>query len=174
MNSDFRDLLKLFNANKVRYLVVGGYAVMKYTEPRYTKDLDIWIEATPNNARAVFKALRKFEAPLAGLTAADFATEGFFYQMGQPPVRVDILMSIQGVQFADAWSNRLVSDLEGVIGNFLSRSDLIANKRAVGRPQDLVDVNSLLESVQLSTEVPTKPEPTTKRSKRRRRDPGIK
>ena len=174
MNSDFRDLLKLFNANKVRYLIVGGYAVMKYTEPRYTKDLDIWVEATLKNARAVFKALRTFEAPLSGLTAADFASEGFFYQMGRPPARVDILMSIQGIRFADAWSNRFVSDFEGVTGNVISRSDLIANKRAVGRPQDLVDVNSLLESEQLSAETPTQPEPTKKRSKGRRRDPGGK
>ncbi len=85
MNSDFRDLLRLFNAHRVRYLVVGGYAVMKYTEPRYTKDLDVWVEATPRNAKKVFKALRKFEAPLANLTEADFANEGFFYQMGRPP-----------------------------------------------------------------------------------------
>jgi hypothetical protein len=172
MNSDFKDLLRLFNANKVRYLVVGGYAVMKYTEPRYTKDLDIWIEATPKNARAVFKALRKFEAPLEDLTEADFAREGFFYQMGRPPARVDILMSIQGVRFADAWSNRVASDYDGVTGNVISRKDLIANKRTVGRPQDLIDVNSLVESEQLSTEVPTQPEPMTKRSKKRRRDPG--
>jgi hypothetical protein len=98
MNSDFRDLLKLFNAHRVRYLVVGGYAVMKYTEPRYTKDLDIWVEASPKNARAVFRALRRFEAPLANLTEADFAKEGFFYQMGRPPARVDILMSIKGIR----------------------------------------------------------------------------
>ena len=85
MNSDFRDLLRIFNAGKVRYLVVGGHAVMKYTEPRYTKDLDLWIEATPKNARAVFKALKEFGAPLANLTEADFSKEGFFYQMGRPP-----------------------------------------------------------------------------------------
>ena len=103
MNSDFKDLLKILNDYKVRYLVVGGYAVMAYTEPRYTKDLDIWVEATPKNAKAVYKALREFEAPLANLKEADFATEGFFYQMGRPPARVDILMSIQGVVFADAW-----------------------------------------------------------------------
>jgi hypothetical protein len=84
MNSDFRDLLKLFNAHRVRYLVVGGYAVMKYTEPRYTKDLDIWVEATPKNAKAVLKALRSFGAPLANLTEADFAAEGFSIRWGVP------------------------------------------------------------------------------------------
>ena len=79
--------MKLFNALRVRYLVVGGYAVMKYTEPRYTKDLDVWVEATPKNAKAVFKALRQFEAPLANLNDADFAREGFVYQLGRPPAR---------------------------------------------------------------------------------------
>jgi hypothetical protein len=172
MNSDFRDLLRLFNAHKVRYLVIGGYAVMKYTEPRYTKDLDIWVDATPKNAKAVFKALRKFEAPLADLTEADFAMEGFFYQMGRPPARVDILMSIQGVLFADAWSNRVRSDFEGVTGYVISRKDLIANKRAVGRPQDLVDLNNLVESEQLAAQVPAEPEPRKKRLKGRKRNPG--
>lgn len=89
MNSDFKELLKRFNAGEVRYLVVGGYAVMKYTETRYTKDLDIWIDPTPKNARAVFEALREFGAPLTGLAAADFAKEGAFYQMGRPPARDD-------------------------------------------------------------------------------------
>jgi hypothetical protein len=82
MNSEFSDLLKLFRSCRVRYLVVGGHAVMKYTEPRYTKDLDVWIEPSTKNARAVFRALREFGAPLAGLTDSDFAKEGFFYQMG--------------------------------------------------------------------------------------------
>jgi hypothetical protein len=95
MNSDFKELLSTFNAAKVRYLVVGGYAVMTYTEPRYTKDLDLWIEATPRNAWAVFRALKEFGAPLAGLSEADFSREGFFYQLGRPPARVDILMSRQ-------------------------------------------------------------------------------
>jgi hypothetical protein len=88
MNSDFKDLLRLFNAHKVRYFVAGEYAAMKYTEPRFTKDLDLWIEASPKNARVVFKALREFGAPMANLSEADFANEGFFYQMGRPPTRV--------------------------------------------------------------------------------------
>jgi hypothetical protein len=171
MNSDFRDLLKLFNAHRVRYLVVGGYAVMKYTEPRYTKDLDVWVEATPKNAKAVFKALRKFEAPLANLHESDFATEGFCYQMGRPPARVDILMSIQGVRFADAWSSRVASDFDGVTGHVISRKDLIANKRALGRPQDLVDVNSLVESEQRAAQRRAELELNKKRAKSRRRDP---
>ncbi len=85
MNSDFKDLLRVFNEHKVRYLVVGGYAVIKYTEPRYTKDLDVWIQATLKNARAVFAALREFGAPLTNITSADFAKEGSVYQIGRPP-----------------------------------------------------------------------------------------
>src|SRR5271169_1348956 len=113
MSSDFSDLLNLFKRCRVRYLIVGGHAVMKYTEPRFTKDLDIWIEASPKNARAVFKALREFGAPLAALSEDDFAKEGFFYQMGRPPTRIDILMSIAGVKFADAWPNRVKTEFEG-------------------------------------------------------------
>jgi hypothetical protein len=151
MNSDFRDLLKVLNDYKVRYLVIGGYAVMAYTEPRYTKDLDIWIEASARNARAVFRALQKFGAPLENLTEADFAEEGFFYHMGRPPSRVDVLMSIEGVRFADAWPRRVNINFDGVvIGHVMARADLIANKRAVGRPQDLADVHSLEEADRVS------------------------
>ncbi len=170
MNSDFRELLKIFNAHKVRYLVVGGYAVMKYTEPRYTKELDLWVEATSKNAKAIFKALQKFQAPLANLTEKDFATEGFFYQMGRPPARVDILMSIQGVYFADAWPNRVSSDFDGVIGHVISKQDLLANKRAVGRPQDLLDVESLVGSEPQVDQSSSEPAPNNKPSTRRKRD----
>ena len=97
VSSDFKDLLKHFNAYHVKYLVIGGYAVIKYTEPRYTKDLDLWVRADQANASAVFQALRAFGAPLVGMTEEDFAHEGYFYQMGVPPVRVDILMSMTGL-----------------------------------------------------------------------------
>jgi hypothetical protein len=146
MNSDFKDRLRIFNEHDVRYLVVGGYAVMKYTEPRYTKDLDVWVEASPENARAVFAALREFGAPLANIAAEDFAQEGCIYQMGRPPARVDVLTSIEGVRFADSWPNRVTSDFGGIPAHVISRQDLLTNKRAVGRPQDLVDVHGLLEA----------------------------
>ena len=100
INSDFEELLSIFNENGVRYLIVGGHAVMLYTEPRYTKDLDVWIDASVENAERVYRSLLAFGAPLAGLTAKDFAEEGSFYQMGIPPVRVDILMSIDAVGWA--------------------------------------------------------------------------
>jgi hypothetical protein len=171
MNSDFKELLRIFNAAKVRYLVVGGYAVMKYTEPRYTKDLDIWIEATPKNARAVFKALKEFGAPLTSLTEADFSREGFCYQMGRPPARVDILMSIEGVQFPDAWRSRLPTDFDGVSAQVLARKHLIANKQAVGRPQDLLDLRELLEGERTAKSARQKPG-TPGKKRPRSGDPG--
>lgn len=143
LNSDFDDLLRLFNAYKVRYLVIGGYAVIRYTEPRYTKDLDLWIATDAQNAHSVFGALREFGAPLAGLTEADFSEDGFFYQIGVPPLRVDIMMGIPGVEFDAAWPQREEVDFEGLRIAFVSRQDLIAAKLASGRPQDLIDVDAL-------------------------------
>jgi hypothetical protein len=146
VNSDFSDLLKLFNVNQVKYLVIDGYALIQYAEPRYTKDLDLWINADATNAQAVYRALREFGAPLADLTAADFALEGYFYQMGVPPVRVDILMGIPGVDFGEAWPRRMEVDFDGLLVPFISRQDLIAAKRASGRPQDLLDAEQLTRS----------------------------
>ncbi len=143
VNSDFKELLSLFNDNHVKYLVIGGYAVIKYAEPRYTKDLDLWVKADEANAVAVFTALRMFGAPLANLTADDFAHEGYFYQMGVPPVRVDILMSIPGLFFDEAWSRRVEVDFEGIMVPFISKQDLIVSKRASGRPEDLRDADLL-------------------------------
>jgi hypothetical protein len=142
MNRDFKELLRIFNEHEVKYLIVGGYAVMKYSEPRFTKDLDIWIEASPENAKKVFQALKTFGAPLEGLTENDFAEAGF-YQMGRPPVRVDILMTIEGVGFADAWENRVETDFVGVPVFFIGLSDLIKNKKAAGRLQDLADIEKM-------------------------------
>jgi hypothetical protein len=150
VNSDFTDLLSLFNANNVRYLVIGGYAVVQHAEPRFTKDLDLWISTDRVNAAAVFKALADFGAPLAGLTVDDFAEEGYFYQMGRPPMRVDVLMGIPGIEFEQAWGNRVSVDFDGLPVFFISRQDLITAKRASGRPQDLMDAD-LLEKAGKST-----------------------
>lgn len=143
MNSDFEELLRAFNASGVRYLVVHGYAVMLYSEPRYTKDLDIWVETGEENASKVFSALAAFGAPLKGLSPADFRAEGFFYQMGIPPVRIDILMSVDGVRFHEAWPNRQESAIGRERAWFIGRQDLIRNKRASGRHIDLHDAELL-------------------------------
>jgi hypothetical protein len=143
MHSDFKDLLSALNAFRVEYLVIGGFAYSFHAEPRYTKDLDVWIRADSDNASRVFKALKLFGAPLLEMSADDFAHEGFFYQIGVPPIRVDVLMSVSGVSFADAWNRRVAADMDGIPTNILSRDDLIASKLAAGRPQDLVDVKVL-------------------------------
>lgn len=143
VNSDFTDLLKLFSDKKVKYLIIGGYAVIQYAEPRYTKDLDVWISTDISNAKSVYKALKEFGAPLAELTEADFSEEGYFYQMGVPPMRVDILMGIPGIEFEEAWQKRVEIDFDGLLVTFISREDLITAKRASGRPQDLIDADTL-------------------------------
>jgi len=146
VNSDFSDLLRIFNANHVRYLVIGGYAVVQYAEPRFTKDLDLWISTDSANAEAVYKALKEFGAPLTDLTVKDFSEEGYFFQMGVPPVRVDVLMGIPGTNFEECWERRVEVDFEGLKINFISKRDLITAKRASGRPQDLIDADSLEQS----------------------------
>ena len=140
---DFKELLNLFKKHNVKYLVVGGYAVMLYTEPRFTKDLDLLISIEIKNATAVYNALKEFGAPLTDLTVKDFSQEGYFYQMGRPPMRVDILMSIPGVKFSSAWSRHKQLTIDGIKMNFISKEDLIASKKASGRSQDLIDVKNL-------------------------------
>lgn len=144
-NRDFRDLLAALSAHDVRFLIVGGYAVTFHARPRFTKDLDIWIEPTATNAARVFAALSAFGAPLAAhaVTATDFATAGTIYQMGLPPNRIDILTSVDGLQFSPCWDRRCKSTFADVAVAYLSREDLITNKRRVGRPQDLEDAKSL-------------------------------
>lgn len=143
MTSDFEEMLRALESFDVRYLVVGGHALMLYTDPRHTKDLDIWVEASEENANRVYKALAAFGAPLAGASPADFAEKGVGYQLGVPPVRVDILTSIDGVDFTDAWPRRVESHLGNQRAWFISKKDLIQNKRASGRHIDLHDVESL-------------------------------
>ncbi|MFA4911153.1 MAG: DUF6036 family nucleotidyltransferase [Desulfobacteria bacterium] len=148
-NPDFKELLNLFEKHKIRYLIVGGYAVMKYSEPRFTKDLDVWIATDPENANAVYLALKEFGAPLADLNADDFTRKDYFYQMGRLPLRVDIMMSIPGVDFEDAWKNREFVELDDFKIPFISRSDLIRAKEASGSPQDKIDIDKLKEAEQL-------------------------
>ncbi|MBI3736656.1 nucleotidyltransferase [Candidatus Sumerlaeota bacterium] len=140
---DFKSLLNHFKSCDVRFLVVGGYAVMRYTEPRFTKDLDLWIATDDQNADAAYKALADFGAPLKGMAPGDFARPGHFYQLGMPPLRVDIMMSLPGVEFESCWGRRETVAVEGVSIPFISRADLIRAKKASGRAQDLIDVENL-------------------------------
>ncbi len=126
--------------------MIGGYAFSSYTEPRGTKDLDIWIAVSEPNSIAVYSALAAFGSPLSGMTPADFRDGKSFFIMGQPPARFDILQTIDAVTFAEAWASRVAGDLEGIPTHFISRELLIRNKRAVGRPRDLLDV-AMLEGI---------------------------
>lgn len=146
MNSDFRDLLFEFNAAEVRYLVVGGYAFFFHASPRFTKDLDLWVDATPENAAKVFEALRRFGAPLTELSVDDLARPGLTLQMGVPPNRIDVLTEISAVLFADAWEHRATGRYGDQLMWILSKADLILNKKSVGRSRDLEDVKELESS----------------------------
>jgi predicted nucleotidyltransferase len=138
---DLRQLLLAFNAHGVEYLVVGGWAVGFYSEPRSTKDIDLFIRSGGKNSEAVFRALAEFGAPLAGLTPVDFRDNpGSVFQLGQSPVRADILQSIDGVDFDEAWPQRIELSLEGIPVHVISAEHLIRNKLKSGRLSDLADV----------------------------------
>jgi hypothetical protein len=143
VNPDFRDLFAALNDAGAEYLLVGGYALAVHAAPRFTKDLDVWVNPTRENASRVLSALRAFGAPAGELTEADLATVGIVFQMGLPPNRIDVLTSIDGVGFAEAWSSRLITDYGGQPLPVIGRAHLVANKRASGRPQDLVDADVL-------------------------------
>lgn len=141
-NPHYRELLQLLNEFEVECLIVGGYAVMKYGEPRYTKDLDLWVHNSPQNSVRVVRALTKFGVPLEhdGITAETFTEKQVVYQIGVAPVRIDILTEITGVHFADAWNKKVPSTFFGVPVHFISFEDLMANKQALGRGSDLNDL----------------------------------
>jgi hypothetical protein len=135
--------LAAFNRRRVRYLVVGAYAVMRYSEPRYTKDLDIWVDVAPDNATRIYNALVRFGGPLKGFGPEDFEQRHGVFQMGVPPVRIDVIGHIDGVRFSAAWRKRTTSRIDGLRVHFISKEDLIRNKRASGRRQDLIDLENL-------------------------------
>jgi len=142
-NPDFKDLLSALNAAGAEFLVVGAHAVMVYTSPRYTKDLDIWVRPSKDNARRVRGALIAFGAPVADLTEEDLASEGTTFQMGVAPNRIDILTSVEALEFGAAQASAVVTTYGGLPIRILSKDDLLKNKQAVGRPQDLLDVENL-------------------------------
>lgn len=151
MFQDFKELLSSFNAHSVKYLVVGGFAVSFHAQPRFTKDLDLFIKADEANAKAVFAALASFGAPLTGIAVDDLANPGKFFRFGKEPVAIDVLPGIDGVEFDAAWERRVegVIDPEsGLTAFFISKIDLIASKLAVGRTRDLADVEEIQEAAE--------------------------
>jgi hypothetical protein len=142
-NPDFRDLLSELSAAGAEFIVVGAHAVMFYTEPRYTKDFDVWVRPTPENAKRVRAALAAFGAPLADLSEDDLASPGTIFQIGVEPNRIDVITSIEAVAFEAAWTRRVPSTYGGVPISLLALEDLIVNKTHVGRDQDKLDVQKL-------------------------------
>lgn len=145
LTPDFVEFIESCAGRDVRFLIVGGYAVAAHGHPRATKDLDVWILADPENADRLIEALDDFGMGSIGLTRDDFLEPDVVIQLGYPPVRIDILTSISGVSFDECWDNRVVIDIGSVEAGLISAADLIANKRAAGRPQVLVDADILAE-----------------------------
>lgn len=142
-NKDYEDLLYHFNAAGVRYLIVGAYAVIYYTEPRYTKDIDIWIDPTRENAEKVCAALKAFGAPIEQLTLEDLTNPEMVYQIGIEPNRVDVLMGMGKIQFNKAWENRIITKYGEVSTCVIDIDGLIQAKKAAARIQDKIDVEAL-------------------------------
>jgi hypothetical protein len=143
MNRDFVEMLSALSETGVEFLVVGAHALAVHARPRATGDLDLWVHPTPENAARVLKALSRFGAPMKDITTDDFELPDRVLQLGVVPNRIDLLTSITGVAFSDAWPRRKIVSIEGLGVPVLSREDLIENKRATGRPQDRADLELL-------------------------------
>jgi hypothetical protein len=146
MYQDYKDLLSAFNAHGVRYMIVGAYAVIFHAQPRFTKDIDLFIQADPANAQATYAALASFGAPLGDFRPEEFADRGSFFRFGRDPYGFDILPDLPGVDFESAWERRVEGVIDpqtGLKAFFISAPDLIASKLAAGRPQDLADADAI-------------------------------
>jgi predicted nucleotidyltransferase len=143
LSSDFREFIRLLNNNEVKYLVVGGYAVGIHGHPRYTGDLDIWLLPDKHNVFKILKSLDEFGFGSLDITENDLMKEGTVIQLGQPPLRIDLLNSIDGVSFNECYPNKKTVTIDGLEVNFIGYNDLIKNKKATGRHQDLGDIENL-------------------------------
>jgi predicted nucleotidyltransferase len=148
LNKDYKEMLECLLEENVRFLLVGAYAVAVHGFPRATKDIDFFVWATPENAANLMRALAKFGAPLHDISEADLSSEGTVFQIGNSPRRIDIITNISGVKFEQAYANKATIFIEGIEVPVISLDDLIANKRASARLQDLADVEKL-EAVSL-------------------------
>ena len=146
-NQDFKEFIQSLNDNQVRYLIVGGYAVALHGYPRYTKNLDIWIELNPDNAAKLIKALDQFGFSSLGLRVEDFLEADQIVQLGYPPNRIDLITSMPGVDFEGCYTSRVKVMIDDVLINFIDLENLKKNKRAVGRLQDLADLENLEQEI---------------------------
>ena len=164
MYQDYKDLLSVFHAHGVKYLVVGGFAVIYHSQPRFTRDMDLFIKADAENAKAVYAALAEFGASLQDIRPEEFADPNSFFRFGRDPKGFDVLPTIPGVDFDAAWEKRievLIDPASGLKANFISAADLLASKLASGRPQDLADADAIRMSAASQRPVEKKPpEPT--------------
>jgi hypothetical protein len=151
LNEDYRDMLQALTDEKVRFLLVGAYALAAHGYPRATMDIDIWVRQSPENANAVLRALKRFGTPLQNLAVQDLQRDGTVFQIGVAPRRIDIITAASGLRFEEAWARSLAVDLEGIEIHILSLTDLICNKRASGRTKDIADAEAL-EEIQKSEE----------------------
>lgn len=143
VENDFKKFIGLLNEHKVRYLIIGGFAYSFYAEPRFTKDIDFYIDTSSVNANKLLKVLEKFGFKDVDLTKDDFQQPEQIIQLGNAPLRIDIVTSIDGVNFKEAWNNRASGRYGNLNANFISKSDLIKNKKATGRAQDIADLEKL-------------------------------
>jgi hypothetical protein len=143
LNKDFKEFIELLNENNVRYLIVGGYAVAFHGHPRYTKDLDVWMELSPENANKMIGALNKFGFGSLGLKPDDFLESDQIIQLGYPPNRIDILTTLKDLKFEDCYEARVEVEIQCIPISFIDIESLKKNKRATGRPQDLADAENL-------------------------------
>ena len=143
MNRDFAEMLAALSAAGAEFLIVGAHALAAHGRPRATGDLDLWIRATPENARRVWQALSAFGAPLDELRLEDLSTADVVFQIGVVPARIDILTSLTGLDFDQAWQRRQTLEVDGLTVAVLSREDLIRNKTALDRPRDRADIEDL-------------------------------
>ena len=143
LNQDFKELLSAFNAHAVEFLVVGAHALAAHGHVRATKDLDVWVKTDSTNARRIIAALHAFGAPTHNVNESDFSAPEITFQIGVEPVRIDIITTVDGLDFEGAWKNRIAAEYGGEKVYVLSKEDLITNKRASGRPQDLADIAAL-------------------------------
>ena len=143
LNEDYKDMLQALVDERVRFLLVGAYALAAHGYPRATMDIDIWVMPSPENADAVLRALQRFGAPLQALTKADLEKDGTVFQIGVAPRRIDIITAASGLQFDDAFPRSATVDIEGIEVHIPSVADLIINKRASGRTKDLADAEAL-------------------------------
>ena len=143
LSPDFKEFIELLNAHKVQYLIVGGYALAFHGHPRYTKDIDVWIAADSENAQKMLNVLKDFGFASLSLSQQDFLEQGNIIQLGFPPNRIDILTSVDGIQFADSLSESSIIEVDGIAIHLIGIHKLIENKTASGRLQDLADVEKL-------------------------------